>query len=110
MNIGGPVKKPQAVQPLSASEESSAPMPETPTPEAVQTLPEPQADTEKADLPMNEEEFMALPPKQAFQAYMELKTGVDKRVQDALDALTAKHETDIATIKASINEALYGAN
>lgn len=102
--IGAPTNKPQVPTPEPVVE---APQPVDTPADAPVTPPEP-AGEPMGDLPMNEEEFLALPPKQAFKAYMDIKTNTDKIVNDALDKAKAQHSTDIEEIKNAINEALYG--
>lgn len=105
MPIKGPINQPPV--PATAPETTATPQPADTPVEAPVTPPEP-AGEQMGDLPMNEEEFLALPPKQAFKAYMDIKTNTDKIVNDALDKAKAQHSTDIEEIKNAINEALYG--
>lgn len=112
--IKGPTyKKPEPVP------EAETPVVEPqnePTPEE---QPEPVDNSEKPDAPVDEETFYALPPKQAYQAYMDMKSKFDalasegdQNMEAAVAALRTelegKHATDMAGIKEAIKEAIYG--
>lgn len=115
--IGGPMKKePEEVISPVADEPSSEKV-ETPVEEPSENTPE-APEEEKNDPPIDAEEFFALPPKQAYQAYIEQKSAkealqaeVDKKMQDALDTLRTeletKHQTDMQSVKDAIRQAIY---
>lgn len=90
--------------------------PQEPSAEVPTTPPE-----DPKEVPISEEEFLSLSPKQAYQTYLAVlndrdttKAGMDKKVYEAAEAikteLQAKHDASIDEIKQTIKEILYDNN
>jgi hypothetical protein len=123
--IGSPINKtppaPEAVEeeviatPTPEEQVVEVETPETSEVPAEEVAEEPAAEIEP---PIDAETFYALPPKDAYQAYLDQKTAkeqlqseVDTKVSEAIEALRTelegKHSEEIEAIKKALKEAIY---